>query len=385
MTTHSLKLRFFDLEADIRSDCPAHLDRLAQMYGRFRDCGSSAPVRSSVEIAIWTKPGNPWGRPALVLDGRAWPLPNSLPPGYLQAIVFNTVAARLRSHYLIHAGAVSLDGQGIILAGDSGLGKTTLVLELVRRGFKFLSDESAALGRADRRLHPFPRSLGLTPGTLELAGREATMAGAPNGRAKWLLDIEAFQADSLGRAARIGQVIILRNPAAAPAGEANRPRQTFGLCLDRLDEAFLAAVRQLEGVAGVRPLAGQPFPQLRLQIAAESRYSVLSRLETLCRAQRIWLLDAITGPQQPVTFDRPARLETIPPSQAVWELLGRFQGGYNSVILQQELDGSSTRLFMELAAIIGRARCYQLSVGPLPQMADLVCSLFPRQERSHSK
>ena len=52
---------------------------------------------------------------------------------------------RVRSHLLIHAGVVSRDGQGIILVADARHGKTTLVLELVRRGFQFLSDEMADL------------------------------------------------------------------------------------------------------------------------------------------------------------------------------------------------------------------------------------------------
>ena len=55
-----------------------------------------------------------------------------------------------------YAGVVSYQGKGLLLVADAEHGKTTLTLELVKRGFAFLSDEVAALGRIDHRVHPFP-------------------------------------------------------------------------------------------------------------------------------------------------------------------------------------------------------------------------------------
>ena len=60
-----------------------------------------------------------------------------------------TLIGRVRSHLLVHAGGVARRGQGFILAADAANGKTTLVLELLRRGFSFLSDEMAALSRGE--------------------------------------------------------------------------------------------------------------------------------------------------------------------------------------------------------------------------------------------
>ena len=107
----------------------------------------------------------------MILDGEHWPIRDpAILEGYTYEVVLNAILASVRSHFLVHAGVVARDDRGIVLAADSAHGKTTLVLELVRRGFKFLSDEMAALGRADGRVHPFPRSLRIRPGTLELAG-----------------------------------------------------------------------------------------------------------------------------------------------------------------------------------------------------------------------
>jgi hypothetical protein len=68
----------------------------------------------------------------------------------------------------IHAGAVEIDGRAVILAGPSGRGKSTLVVELVRQGAGLLSDESALVDRDDRTVLPYPRALHLRPATVAL-------------------------------------------------------------------------------------------------------------------------------------------------------------------------------------------------------------------------
>jgi hypothetical protein len=369
-----LSLRFFDLQANIYSDSSAYVDLFARIYGRFRANGAAAPRGNPVNLALLTRPDNPWGRPALILDGDVWPLtdPNLL-AGYIYQIMLNAMAARVRSHVLIHAGAVAWAGQGIVLAADTRHGKTTLVLELVRRGFKFLSDEVAALGRADRRLHPFPRSLRIRPGSLSLAGFSEPGPEAPTWLGKLLLDIEQIQPNSLGRVVPIRHVIILQDPAAAGNRAPGQPRQELGVLVNRLDGPLLDAVRKIKAVTEVYPDVHQGYPLLRLRTAR--RMSALAQIEALCRERRILIMDVVSGPTKQPTFSAAARLEAIPASQTILELIPRFYGGHKSALLQEDFGGSTTRLYIHLADIIGRAKCYQLSVGPLPEMADLVCEL----------
>jgi hypothetical protein len=103
--------------------------------------------------------------------------------------------------------------------------------------------------------------------------------------------------------------------------------------------------------------------------------SVLAQIETLCQEQQVLVLDVSKRAETQPAFDRPARLEAISQSRAVMELLRRFQGGHKSALLQEEFGGSSAHLFLELATLVGQANCHHLFVGPLPEMADLVCDL----------
>ncbi len=61
---------------------------------------------------------------------------------------FGTVLAVLclrRGLIPLHASAVAVDGRAVLLAGDSGLGKSTLAAALMARGYPLLSDDLCAL------------------------------------------------------------------------------------------------------------------------------------------------------------------------------------------------------------------------------------------------
>ncbi|PIQ81798.1 MAG: hypothetical protein COV76_07035 [Candidatus Omnitrophica bacterium CG11_big_fil_rev_8_21_14_0_20_64_10] len=70
---------------------------------------------------------------------------------------------RTRGFFFLHAGCVSdPSGNGILIIGGPGAGKTTLSFSAVRDGFQFLSDEQPLLSRKGQlQVHAFPRRLRL--------------------------------------------------------------------------------------------------------------------------------------------------------------------------------------------------------------------------------
>lgn len=79
----------------------------------------------------------------LVHDPAHWPLRH-----YKQSI-FITLYQHLRRRglHLIHASAIGLDGQAVLIAGQSGAGKTTTMLTCVAAGLQFLGDDTTLLQR----------------------------------------------------------------------------------------------------------------------------------------------------------------------------------------------------------------------------------------------
>jgi len=53
-------------------------------------------------------------------------------------IIFKFLIEEVKDYFLVHAGAVSWERKGLIVSAPCGFGKTTLIIELVKRGFSFL-------------------------------------------------------------------------------------------------------------------------------------------------------------------------------------------------------------------------------------------------------
>ena len=88
--------------------------------------------------------------------------------------VRNHVAEHAPAHVFVHAGVVAAGRVGIVVPGISLSGKTTLVVELVRAGALYYSDEYAAVD-GDGLIHPYAQapSIRIDPRT---GGREVTLA-----------------------------------------------------------------------------------------------------------------------------------------------------------------------------------------------------------------
>lgn len=342
------------------------------MYRRFQVNKPSLAGQPLVEYTLITKTKHPISQSIMTLDNEIVYLGDiKLLDGFVYENILTAMITRVRSHTLIHAGVVSSGGRGILFVGDARHGKTTLVLELIRRGFKFLSDETAALSRNDHMVYPFPRSLRIRPGTLKLLGLPIPLPDTPVWLGKLIMDIEEVQPGGLGEPVPVSHIVLLTNHTDAEYPLKDVTSQVLSIMVDRLDKVVVDTTKLIPGVVEVLVDNGHDYPIMRIR-ASRPMYT-LSQVELLCKLYQVLILDVTRDKEGNPTFELAARLESIPTIEAVFELLKRFQGGYKSSIIQGEFGGSSTRLFMEMSTIINQAKCYRLSVGPLKQMADLVC------------
>jgi hypothetical protein len=73
-----------------------------------------------------------------------------------------------RGLYMVHAAGLAVAGRGLLVAGQSGAGKTTLALALLRAGFDFLADDTVFLAGEKNalRILAFPDEADVTAQTL---------------------------------------------------------------------------------------------------------------------------------------------------------------------------------------------------------------------------
>lgn len=73
--------------------------------------------------------------------------------------ILRAIFTKKNSLLPLHAGVVAKNQDVYILAGTAGVGKTTLTMKLVEKGFHFFSDDLCLIDKVDGLVHPFPRSL----------------------------------------------------------------------------------------------------------------------------------------------------------------------------------------------------------------------------------
>lgn len=81
-----------------------------------------------------------------------------------------TELMKRRGAYTLHATALERDGLGILIPGNSGQGKTTAFLSLLRAGYRYLSDDHPFIrqGESELELLPFPMKIDVTEQTIAL-------------------------------------------------------------------------------------------------------------------------------------------------------------------------------------------------------------------------
>lgn len=358
---------FFDWNAAIRSDDPRYLNLFSRLYPR----AIAAPLLPSRSLLfqVLTKSDNLFGAAVFIAGHDVYPLPISPPRlDYIHSLVIETLQQRVSSHFLIHAGVVSRGGKGILLVGDAHYGKSTLSLELTRRGYCFLSDEMAAIGRADGLVHPFPRCLSVRPASADQL--EFSLPGKiDESFGNHLFDIEELFPGRMGRAAPIGAVVILSDGGMMPQTPGTSSTHLAHIWVEGPTPAFLADLGRGKGIANL--VVRERGDHALITLTTGDMAGISDRARALCLEHRVVLLGLSTRMGHRPDFSRPPALAAIPPSQAALYMLQRFRGG-REALLKSTPDGRPAHLFAELAALISAAACYTLSVGPLAQTADLI-------------
>ena len=117
------------------------------------------------------------------------------PPGIVEDQLVTAVTALLlaqRGLFALHANAVRGPAGAILIAGDSGVGKSTTCARLGQRGFAFLADDLSPLILSDGeiRLEPTQRPLRLShDAATALALEKGRLAGESSSSDKLIFDV----------------------------------------------------------------------------------------------------------------------------------------------------------------------------------------------------
>jgi len=298
------------------------------------------------------------------------------------AILDNTVTVlrylttvHTRTHYFVHAGCVSRGGRAVVIAGHSGLGKTTLTTFLVSRGMAFMSDEHAAISRETGMVWPVPYRLGVRPGPA--AELVEPLPGTPveyGGDRKKLVDAAHVGTRAPQEGVPPRAFVFLTRRADGGVSTARKfgglVRVAFtamncGFSRALLEETRSELVAEDDGCEGVfvrllRTRAPDLFLDSLRRVSAEHGVAVVEiRHEDLSESD----------------FGAEPQLVAIPPSMGIMELVKKMHPAQLSEIVRTEFAGRMPLMIEEVAGIVKGAAFYRLTPGRLERMVEGIESI----------
>ena len=112
---YELNLQFYDQKAVLSSDSMKYIQLFKQMYSRFETENHILSDHPPLRLQVQTGLNNRNITPKMILDGETKSLSGiQLDDGYIYESILNTIVSRVRTHFLIHAGVVSYNNQGVI-------------------------------------------------------------------------------------------------------------------------------------------------------------------------------------------------------------------------------------------------------------------------------
>lgn len=195
----------------LRSDDPAVAQAVVTLYASCAAPGAE-PTRA---FDVWV---GARGTVSLAVNGST--VLTDVDPGHALAHlaweVNQAVIASPGDRLLLHAAAAEHDGSAVVLAGPHGSGKSTLVTALVRAGMRYVTDDVVALDLATGRVDPYPKPIGLKPGSWPEFPDVAQIADDSAARAvgEWLVAPHQLRDGAVAHSGGVMEVLVF--PAYRP-------------------------------------------------------------------------------------------------------------------------------------------------------------------------
>jgi hypothetical protein len=275
----------------------------------------------------------------------------------------NAIFDRSTDYAVLHAAAFA-DGQkgASLIAGPSGHGKTSMTLELVNRGFRFLSDDYAPMDLATGNVYPYPRTVGIiADGDARIPSQFLEAAAAP--------DIPRLMGKSLVDVGEVmGECVLLHDPVPVSnvfvldAGVHDRPSATtkieFGVWADSVADVE----SRLSTITGVKVVERRDRDDLSVwRIELDHDKLSTGVLSKLLNEKCVAFSYGLAGPRP--DFEAEPRLDPLTRRETATFLCREMQNRRESGQLMQRFGGDTTALFVGVAAALVGAKCWKVTVG----------------------
>ncbi len=356
------------------ANTPAPIGSFSIMYGRFRADG---PCDGPADLLLYCRDAaGPDEHTVTFLAGpQAFRIRDPEVVGHMFSTIAYLVYLHIRTHYFVHAGCVARNGRGIIIAGNSGMGKTTMTSFLVSRGMGYLSDELAPICRADGTVDPFPLRLGIRPGPAgELTKDLPAEIYDFTDDHKRLVDVKDLCGGAVtGPVPLHAAVFLSQRPSAGVATSSRFDGPVMASFLDSTP-AFRDALLAETGARILREEHLHPRIASWL-LRVDRSEGFLQKLYAVARRHDVPVAGIEYEDLEEKDFSGTPRLLPLPKAAGVIELIKKMPPSLTKQAIDREFGGKTTAFVSEVTKRLEPVAFYKLSPGRLDEMVSAVENL----------
>jgi hypothetical protein len=371
---HKTYFRFFNIDVTIFSDTPEPLNTLKNMYQLFT---TKKKPKKSFECYL-IRGFLLKEKPCVIINNKIHPLhDDEFFVSHAHMLILQSIIDLIDNYLLFHAGVISKNGKGCIIAGPASYGKTTLILELILRGYKFLSDEFCPVKLSDYTIEPFPRSFGLrdnNPFLDKFKNKEKTIIKNLGIGKKVLLNYGAIKKKSIGAVCKGKNLILLRG--SMHNNEVKKKINVIDLGLFSNCQQLVDELCSKKGIEMIAQYNHENYIVYRFSIKINN--GLMKLFQETCNKYEDYILN-----QENVCFEKKdyssfPSLNQLSKSKASILLLKHLRNRSINSKLMEKYNKKYSQILLNIGDFLSNIDCYEMKIGRLKDMADMVDTLYAK-------
>lgn len=358
--------RIFDFSFSLASDSAQALCLFDLVYKNFRQKNGKS-LSYSFEVVTNHKSG---GTPHLKAEGKRC-LFNSFFPIESQCfkLITDEINKNINSHFLTHGGGVVFQNKGVMICGDSGTGKTSLIMKLLTCGFQFLSDEIIPINKKTGMMEPFPRAVGLRSETRALLRDEFSLFkelefNRKSGH-KYFINPFLLPSEKIGVPAVPVYFIYLTKPQSS-----SENKVVVHVVIEARGQDFLSSLEGIEGLKVLECIQKQNYIYVKIEMLREA--SVIKKYLKRFEKFKGFIVHTEKEKEKSIRFNKTPKIRHLPLYDISLLLLKQLKKDTIKYDSDREKLKSIGPYWLNLVKTLNIVKGYEIQVGRMEETVRFV-------------